>query len=91
MCTLNNRLYEPNTLFTEYPLYLATYAEFGMFAGLSPISLTVSKQNKLLRTTYDYQQNIGYLYSPAGEPKEIKVQNLLPISEKILDYIGKCF
>ena len=36
MCTLGNRLYVQNNLSLEYRLYLATYAEFRTFAGLSP-------------------------------------------------------
>ena len=39
MCTLGNRLYTRNNLSLEYRLYLATYAEFRTFAGLTPMSL----------------------------------------------------
>ena len=39
MCTLGKRLYEQNNLSLEYCLYLATYAEFRTFAGLSSMSL----------------------------------------------------
>ena len=42
MCTLGNRLYLRNILYLEYRLYLATYAEFRTFAGLTPTSLWVN-------------------------------------------------